>query len=267
MQDESDDEFGQPAEEQHIFNGLQAAPLEEEGPADARIPRVFFPPSGDTERNLAEWLASMAGFKLTLGPRSSVDFVPVLTKSVVDDLVARTQDSIDFMKTFMSGPTKQCSEILLYVTGPANMISIPDISNSSRVPSRVSTRTASLSSRTFVSSGQIEVSKSFECDGFSNTILTKHFCAKVHAFVIRGVLPCSMTGKGDEQTFRAASLSCIHVGATGTGMSVLSSPQTSSFCSSFRKLFTTPPPKLTVAGPALVWEGAWGSRRILECVT
>ena len=221
----SDDEFEQPAEEHHIVYGNQTAPLGEEGHAGARIPRLFFPPFGSSDKALAEHLATMAGYKLTMGPRSTVHFIPVITKSVVDGLVAKTFDSTDFMETFMSGAQKQCSEILLYVTGQANMVLIPDIGNSYKVPTRVGSRAASPSSRTFVSSGQIEVSKSFECVGFSDkTFLTKHYCVKVHSFVIRCVLPCSKTGKGDEQMFSASSLSCFHIGATGTGMSVRSSP-------------------------------------------
>ena len=219
------DDFDQPAEEHRISDGNQSAPWVEEGPADARIPRMFFPPVGSTKKELAEHLAAMAGFKLTMGPRANVDVIPVMTKSVVDGLVAKTSDSVEFMETFMSGAQKQCSEILLYVSGPANMVLIPDIGNSLKVPTRLASRGASLSSRTFVSSGQIEVSKSFKCVGFTeNTYLTKHYCGKVHKFVIRGVLPCSMSGKGAEQVFSAASLSCIHVGAAGTGMSVCSSP-------------------------------------------
>jgi hypothetical protein len=224
MNVESDDEFGQIAEEHQILNGNAPDSLLDKGDDEVRIPAGFFPATGGGKKEMAEVLANMSGFRLSLGPRASVEIIPVMHKETVDGLVGKCKDSVHFMRTFMEGNMKQCAEIVLYVEGPGTMVLVPDVSNKVNVPARFGVRAATPSSRTFVGGGVIEVSKTFSCAGSADSKVTKHYAAKVHSFVIRCVTPCKLAGKGHGQIFGAASLSCIHIGATGTGMSVSSSP-------------------------------------------
>ena len=217
----------------------------------ARLPSVFLT-GADTDEELAVKFAKMGGFLLELGPRAEVTIYPVVGQATLNDLVAKNKDSAAFMTKFQAGSAKQCQEIAVLVSGQHTRVIIPDVEVREEVPLRLSSRAATTNSRSFFTGGLLEVSKTFKCDSIGGQNLKKFYMANLGAFFFRFKLPFNqLKGKLKVQTFKASSLNSIHLGATGSGMSVRQ-PSPSSFCSCFVETSLKDIPKL-VAGAPHVW--------------
>ena len=249
MADTNEEEFPVPAEE-HAMPRPTAAQLKP--PKHARLPKAFLG-AAETDPELAVKFAKMGGYTLELGSRAEVAIYPVVGEETMAQLVMTNDNCNELMTKFQAGSAKQCLEIAVIVSGTHSEVLIPDVAVRSEIPLRPSQRGASTNSRTFITGGMIEVSKSFKCESLGGQNLKKFYMAKCTDFFFRFKLPfITSKGAAKVQTFTASCLAAIHLGATGSGMSVRQ-PSPSSFCSCFSETSLKYFPKL-VAGAPRVWQ-------------
>ena len=215
MADSEDEELRQPAEEHQ----MQRGPDEMEG-VTAMLPKLKFLESCTLDTDVAKEVALMAGFKLAVGPRVAFEFYNTIETRDLDEMVSKSADSAALMSTFQKNSSHKCKELVLVVKGPGNVITVPDILNGSKIPLRMPTRSQGVTAGTFTSGGIIEVGKSFRVPSIPSGSVFKYFAAKLTTMIIRCRYPLAQSQNGEYKTFSKSSLSVIHVGATGSGMTV-----------------------------------------------